>query len=277
MVIKEPSIITDIAARWNLSELIPAFNLGPNYIFSGLQGTNPIIMKLGSDITALKKETAALNAFSEFGVIKVISEEDGIILLERAMPGISLKNYFPSRDDKAIEIACDITKRLHRAKITNAHNFPHIKEWLTILDIDQEIPLYYLEKAKDLRDKLLQTSHEDVLLHGDLHHDNILQHGSSWLAIDPKGVIGEPAYEAAAFIRNPIVELLGNDNIHNIICNRIFNFARILELPAQRLLDWCFVQAVLSWSFALEDDWPSENFKQLSDIFDKIISAETEY
>lgn len=46
------------------------------------------------------------------------------------------------------------------------------------------------------------------MLHVDLHHDNILQNGNEWLVIDPKGVVGEPAYEVAAFIHNPMPELL---------------------------------------------------------------------
>jgi streptomycin 6-kinase len=89
------------------------------------------------------------------------------------------------------------------------------------------------------------------LLHGDLHHDNILQNGKDWLVIDSKGVIGESAYEEAAFIRNPMPELLTHDNTPNIIPNRITRRAGLLELPSQRIFDWYFVQAVLSWVWAI--------------------------
>jgi len=78
-----------------------------------------------------------------------------------------------------------------------------------------------------------------------------LQNGNEWVVIDPKGVIGEPAYEVAAFIRNPIPELLTHDNAPNIIHNRITVFAEFLELPSQRILDWRFVQVVLSWAWSL--------------------------
>lgn len=77
---------------------------------------------------------------------------------------------------------------------------------------------------------------------GDLHHDNILQNSDDearysfsdggWLVIDPKGVIGEQAYEVAAFIRNPIPELLTHDDAPTIIHNRITRFAELLELPS---------------------------------------------
>lgn len=110
-----------------------------------------------------------------------------------------------------------------------------------------------LQKAREIRDKLLKTAEPNVLLHGDLHHDNILQNGSDWVVIDPKGVIGESAYEVAAFIRNPMSELLTHNDAPNILLNRIARFAEALELPSQRILDWCFVQAVLAWVWSIED------------------------
>ena len=132
---------------------------------------------------------------------------DGMLLLERADPGVSLKSYFPEKDNDAIQITCECLKRLHQAPILSDHRLPHIKDWLTALDKNPGIPTDYLHKAKKLRDELLKTTASHVLLHGDLHHDNILKNVNGWIVIDPKGVIGEPAYEVAAFIRNPIPEL----------------------------------------------------------------------
>jgi streptomycin 6-kinase len=134
------------------------------------------------------------------------------------------------------------------------YKFPSIKDWLKALDKDLDIPLLYLSKARVLRDGLLKTSSDEVLLHGDLHHDNILQNGNDWVVIDPKGIVGESCYEVAAFIRNPIAELLDSANAPSILKARIAEFARMTNLAEKRIRDWCFVQAVLSWSWALEDD-----------------------
>jgi streptomycin 6-kinase len=51
--------------------------------------------------------------------------------------------------------------------------------------------------------ELLPSQEAQVVLHGDLHHYNILSSGDQWKAIDPKGVIGEPVYETGALLRNP--------------------------------------------------------------------------
>jgi len=248
-----PQLVTAISSKHGLRDLQEVTNLTYNYVLSGFQGDNPIILKLGLDNAGLKREALALKCFAGCGAVKVLAEDNGILLLERAVPGTSLKSYFPDREQESIEIVCGVMKKLHQANITATHNFPHVKDWLTALDNDWNIPNHYLQKAKKLRDELLQTSEVDVLLHGDLHHDNILQNGNDWLVIDPKGVIGEPAYEVAAFIRNPIPELLNHADAPNIIHNRVTRFAAALELPERRIIDWCFVQTVLAWVWALED------------------------
>jgi streptomycin 6-kinase len=107
------------------------------------------------------------------------------------------------------------------------------------LDKNWELPVHYLQKARLLRDDLLKTLDKEVLLHGDLHHDNILQNGDDWMVIDPKGMIGDPAFEIAAFIRNPIPELLTHKNALNIILERINRCSEILKFPKQKIINWC--------------------------------------
>lgn len=199
-----PQLVSAISSRLDLRDLHEVTNLTYNYVLSGFQRDNPIILKLGLDNAGLKQEAFALKCFAGCGAVKVLSEDEGMLLLEQAVPGASLKRYFPDREQESIEIVCKVMKKLHQANIPATHNFPHIKDWLTVLDKDWNIPNHYLQKARKLRDELLQTSKPDVLLHGDLYHDNILQNGDDWVVIDPKGVIGEPAYEVAAFIRNPM-------------------------------------------------------------------------
>ena len=266
-----PRLISEIAIKLRLSGLTPVSSLSFNYVVSGFQKKRPVILKLGPDIIGLEAEGVALNVFSGFGVVNIIAKDKGLLLLEQAIPGCSLKPYFPAREEETIGITANLMKRLHRAPIPRNHAFPHLKDWLVVLDEDWEIPHHYLQKARQLRNRLLQTSAKEVLLHGDLHHDNILQNSNDWVVIDPKGVIGEPAYEVASFIQNPIPELLQHDNASNILGNRINHFANALKLPPRRILDWCFVQAILAWVWALEDNCPYEYFKQITGVFYQMI------
>jgi streptomycin 6-kinase len=261
-----PQLVSATSSKLDLRDLKEVPNLTYNYVLSGFQDGNHIILKLGLDNEGLKQEAFALKCFAGCGAVKVLAEDEDMLLLERAVPGISLKSYFPNMEQESIEIACKVMTKLHQASIPVDHNFAHIKDWLAALDNDWDIPHEHLHKAIKLRDQLLQNSEADVLLHGDLHHDNILQTANNWLVIDPKGVIGEPAYEVAAFIRNPIPELLNHIDAPHIIHNRVSRFATILELASQRILDWCFVQAVLSWVWAIEDGCETGYWERLVEV-----------
>lgn len=267
-----PQILVKMEEQYGLSALKPVKNLSYNYVLFGFQGTRPIVLKLSLDIESLKQEAAALKAFAGFGAVSVLAENKGSLLLEGLNPGIALKSYFPEKEQESIDIAAKVMKHLHEAPQLDVHVFPHIRDWILTLDNDLNIPENYLQKARQLRDHLLSTSPKEVLLHGDLHHDNILQNGNHWMVIDPKGVIGEPAYEVTAFIRNPIPDLLDQEHADHIILNRASCFAKMLGLPESRILDWCFVQAVLSWAWTLEDGGDDAYFRKLTACFDKLRS-----
>lgn len=262
-----PRITAEAVERYGLSALKPMSNLSYNYVLSGYQDNRAVILKIGIDIAGLAHEAAALKAFSGFGVVEVIVESERVLLLERAVPGNSLRSYFPLKDEEGIQIICDVMNRLHQAPLPISE-FPGIEDWLMVLDKEWDIPLDYLQKARTLRDQLLATSTEPVLLHGDLHHDNVLQQGDGWLVIDPKGVMGEPTYEVAAFIRNPISEIWSMKNINDLVKKRIASFAKVLHLDSKRIQDWCFVQAILAWVWVLEDGTGDVRyFKKISEIF----------
>ncbi len=142
-----PKLIMQVEVTYGLSNLKPVEGLSYNYVLSGLQGSQPIILKLGLDVDGFKREAAALIAFSGFGVVQVFSENTGLLLLECTVPGVSLKSYFPEKDDEAINITANVIKRLHKAPIPSTHAFPHIKDWLAALDNDLKIPAKYLQKA----------------------------------------------------------------------------------------------------------------------------------
>ena len=271
-------IVERLSAHWELFELKPVNNLSYNYVLSGLKDTHPIILKLGLDVNGLEREASALTAFTGFGAVKVLGQKNGALLLDRAVPGVSLKSYFPRRDARAVQIACDVMKRLRRVPMPRKHSFPHIRDWLLALDKDWDIPAHYLEKARKLRNRLLETSANPVLLHGDLHHDNILQNGKCWVMIDPKGLIGEPAYEVAAFIRNPVPELLAlEEDAVSIITGRITNFAKTLDLDPGRIRDWCFVQEILSWTWDLEDGVATDYSRRLTKILDDLVITKVKH
>ena len=246
-----PELIAAISSRLDLRELKEVTNLTYNYVLSGFQGNDPIILKLSLDRESLTRETFTLKCFASCGAVKVLAKDDGMLLLERAAPGTSLKSYFPYRDRESIEIACNVMKKLQQALIPSTHGFPHIRNWLTALDKDWFIPDVYLKKARKLRDKLFKTADSNVLLHGDLHYDNILQNGNDWVVIDPKGVIGSPMNEIWAFVMD--------------IERDIPFIAKYFNFRTQDVFNWYFVHVILAACWDLEDNNDSSLFLRLAE------------
>ena len=142
-----PILVAQLEKTYGLSDLKPFKNLSYNYVLYGFQDLQPIVLKLGLDSQALKQEASALKAFAGYGAVKPLLENDGILLLERAVSGNSLSSYFPENDKDAIQIICECVKQLHQAPIPSQHEFPHIKDWLVALDNELNIPTDYLQNV----------------------------------------------------------------------------------------------------------------------------------
>src|SRR5688572_6817005 len=68
---------------------------------------------------------------------------------------------------------------------------------------DHRLPRALVERAGRLFDALCASAPARVVVHGDLHHDNVLRaEREPWLAIDPHGVVGDPGYEARSMVYN---------------------------------------------------------------------------
>ncbi len=274
-----PETIEFLVKKWQLSALKPFSNLTYHYVLAGMRadgrGAKPIVLKLGFDRTVLQQEVSALRAFGGGGCAKLLAYDDvyGALLIERVVPGIALSTYFPARDEEAVQIACGVMSKLHSVESIDLTLFPKVESWLLTLDKPWDIPVRYLEKARVLRDSLLATAAAPVLLHGDLHHDNILLNssvlGDEWWAIDPKGVVGEPAYEVGAFLRNPDTLLSKHSDIKQIIKVRIALFASQMNLDLIRIRDWGFVQLVMCACWAVEDGGSPGEWLVIADGFDK--------
>jgi streptomycin 6-kinase len=110
-----------------------------------------------------------------------------------------------------------------------------------------------------------------VLLHGDLHHWNVLRaQREPWLVIDPHGVIGEPAYETGALLRNPNDRLLDLPDPPRTLSRRVDILSERLGFDRQRIIGWAMAQAVLSAIWSVEDREPAREFAvaiAVADIF----------
>ena len=264
-----PKLLKQITHDYQLSDIKPVPNMTHHYVATAMQKDTPVVLKMGLDIQALSKETRCLSCFSGFGCVELINASDGMILMQQALLGTTLTSYFPDKEDAAIEVCIRLIERLHQASVPDDHHFFSLKELLQTLDEDLSIPKSILGKAIQLRNYLLSSTSREVLLHGDLHHDNILKHADDWVAIDPKGFIGDPIYDACAFLQNPF-DLTKQADPPSLIDYRIKRLCQLLECDHQRLFDWLYVKTALCWAWCLQDNLSTDYFESYMNVLEEI-------
>lgn len=138
------------------------------------------------------------------GAAKVLLAADGALLLERAEGGRNLADMARSgEDDAATRILCDTVGRLHAPHGGPMPDLHTLTDWFRPL-LDRGASDVRLAASASIARQLLSTPEAVVPLHGDVHHDNVLDFGErGFLAIDPHGLIGERLFDYANIFTNP--------------------------------------------------------------------------
>ncbi len=262
-----PELLETYARRWKLT-ILPPYTLSYNYVAPAIrQDGTPAVIKMGVPHPELTSEIAALQFYDGRGAVRLYEAEpeQGAFLMERLQPGKPLSML--TDDNQATEIAAGVMRRLWQPARENGI-FITVAGWgQGFQDLHARFtggcgpfPIRLVERAESLHAELLASTTDQVLLHGDLHHDNIVlaerpgETGTEmlWLALDPKGVVGDPAYEAASFMWNPIPMIYDMPDLAQLIRRRLLLFAEQLGLDYQRLLGWTIAKSVLSawWDYA---------------------------
>ena len=217
------------------------------------------ILKMAPLEQCLEREIQCLAGFQkDTPRIYHFDKKYNAALMEYIYPGESLKGLVKAdQDDKATHIICSVIRELHfQNEIT--YPFKHMSELtkdLTILigHFDKKL----LDKAISLFHDLTHDRTHDILLHGDLHHDNILSSGDNWKVIDPHGYIGDPVAEVGAMIRNPY-DCLPDVLPKELLSRRLSILNDELPFDKERINAWCYCISVLSVA------WTYEGFRRVT-------------
>jgi streptomycin 6-kinase len=257
-----PALVTEIERRWALSTGSPYPGVLANWVAPAtLADDTPAILKLSfPGDKEFRTESEALRLFDGRGACRLLrlDRDRGAMLLERCEPGAPLTSV--EDDERATAIAATVLRRLWRPP-PQEHCFPLVSDWVRGFERLRRrydggtgpMPAAMVEMAEALFADLIPTQAEPVLLHGDFHHENVLSaRREGWLAIDPKGVVGEPAYDAATMLREP-PGLAHDPHAGRILERRLEQLSEEVGLERDRLLRWALAQAVLAAYWSLED------------------------
>jgi len=254
-----PDVIAACRERWSLT-------LGEPYRYPSLSYVCPATLPDGTQAVLKASflsqeqphEAAALRAFAGNGACLLLDADlqMGALLLERLSPGTQLASL--ADDERATHTAAAVMRHLWRPA-PSQHPFPTVDEWCGGLRNMKAvfgggtgpIPRRLVDYAEGLAGELLASAPAPMLLHGDLQHYNILSaERQPWLAIDPKGVVGDPGYEVGPYLLN---RLDGAADPKRRLARRLHQLAEELGIDRGRLRSWGLVQAVLAAWWQVED------------------------
>ena len=203
------------------------------------------------------------------GAVRLLARDGDRMLLEQA-DGEPLSQVVTTQgDDAATEIAAGVLERLlHPSPRPCPAEFQPLRERFQALfdkasaDRSHGRTTPYVEAAR-MTQRLLDESRTAVPLHGDLHHDNILKSARGWLAIDPKGVLGDPGFDAANLFYNPL-ELTALCLDPERIARMAETLARPVGQAPDRVLDWAFCHGCLSAAWHAEDDNEADEAREIA-------------
>ena len=191
------------------------------------------------------------------GTVRLLERAGDLLLLEWAGEDSLAYHLERHGDDSATEVAAEVLQRLHAARAAPPPS--------ALTTLDDHFASLFLKAEDDRRARrrtqfveaaecaqaLLSSQRGIRPLHGDIHHANILSSARGWLAIDPKGLIGEPAFDAANLFCNPL------DGDLRFREDRALSMAAILSRALgsapERLLDHAFAFSALSAAWHIED------------------------
>lgn len=252
-----PELIEDCVEMWGLTlgrpYPKPALGGGAGFVASAIRPDgSPVVLKINFPDVESEHEAAALRIVGGRGAVRVLEDDPDrrALLLERLDPGTTL---WKVPEEHAVDLAADVLSRFWHA-VPDGHPFDLLAEraafWIediraSFAALGTPFEADLADEAVRLATELAQSVDESYLLHQDFHGGNVLAaQREPWLAIDPKPLVGERAFDTASLLRDRRPELLRSAAPRRVIRRRLDRLAEALELDRERMRAWGIVHAV---------------------------------
>ena len=250
--------------KWNLEivSLVDYFSVNCVFICRSKE-FGDTVLKIGLPYKEVFTEVQVLKDYSGKYYCNIFDSdaENGVILEECIQPGIRL------RAEQSLDIRLnafsELFNGLHIAP-PNANLYPtyfswvdRITEFMSAKTVEHKELYLLMKKARDICSLLCTDYPRMMLLHGDLHHDNILLGSDNkYRIIDPKGVIGDPIFDIPRFILN---EFYDEDNVPYDIYSTHVNtvadyFADSLCVPKDVITKCVFIETTMCNCWCIESN-----------------------
>ena len=251
------SIVEKYRKQWELSEIEfkSEFSTNSLIFYAVSKQYGKVILKILLP-NNFDKEIPTLKLFQGENFCKLYeySFEDRVYIMERIVPAHTLYESAPRNE--RIKIAGEIFKGLHKTDLPDS-TFPTYTEWFeagkegTKNREDCEDLYQYLDSAERMLTDICKKYSRNLLLHGDLHHENILKNEKGgYTVIDPKGVIGDPVFDLSRFILDEFRDDLTSEP-KDVIIDFVQKLGDSVGIPCEILLKCLYIETVI-WLFREE-------------------------
>lgn len=270
-----PNSLKQYCAEWNLSQPVTIASTFTSDVYRVICNGQDAVLKVFTDKGKQFESSGSivLRYFDGCGAIRLLNADEGAHLLEYA-DGKQLKELVAGGEDRrATEIVCDVVDKLHTLHdpvpsglISMERNFRSLFRKAS----EEAQDSIYFAGAR-LAEKLIETEQEIRVLHGDIHHENILESsGRGWLAIDPQCMAGERTYDIANAFYNPS-GFLSLVEAEETISRRCAVYSKRLALDKRRILEFAFAYGCLSAAWCIEDGQSPEDTLRIARIIQRIL------
>ena len=251
-----PLLASECAEQWSLRLGAP---FEPATISLVVPATLPdgsaAVLKLAFPELESAKEPDALAAWEGRGAARLLGRDDArsAFLVERCFPGTQL--WAEADEDRANATAAGVLLRLWREPAAD-----HPFRLLADVAAEREVSIRaagdrlgvlleqsVLDRALDAVRDLGASQSEVVILHQDFHGGNVLASDREpWLAVDPKPLVGERAFDTASLLRDRRWQLSSDPHPLRTITRRLDLLSEALPVDRDRMRGWGIVHA-LAW------------------------------
>jgi streptomycin 6-kinase len=255
---RTPVTIEECARNWGLELGEPYPPGAAGYaVRAELPDGTRAVLKVIHPHRESEHEADALAAWDGDGAVRLLDRDDArnAILMERCEPGTPLSAIAP---DAALDVLIGLLPRLWKPAGAPFHTLADEAAWWAgYLPREWEangrpFERRLLDAAVDALEDLAPTQGEQVLLHQDLHGENVLAAAREpWLVIDPKPLAGEREFAVAPIVRSTELGHSRREVLHRL--NRLTSE---LGLDRDRARGWTIGQTI---AWAMDGDPPEEH------------------
>ncbi|MBW3624685.1 MAG: aminoglycoside phosphotransferase family protein [Armatimonadetes bacterium] len=254
-----PGRVAELEREWGLC-VGPAFDHGGCVSWVApvtLEGGGEAVLKIGIPHDEARYEADALRFMNGQGAARLLrASDDGFsLLLERCVPGNDLWSLDEAAGDA---VAAGILPRLWREPPPEAPFLTLadlVEEWIEDLPQLAAFGGVSIEEAASVLERgreLAASASQRVFLHGDFNPGNALaSQREPWLVIDPKPLVGDPAYDLAQWLINRYDAAVRTGDPVSALRGKIDRFASCIGLDPARIAEWAYVKAI-GWEWGPE-------------------------